>query len=74
MIVLGISESHLYAKFDYECRIRGAEYLAYPPVIAGGNRATVIHYINNNQIVNNGDMVLMDGGKIISRFIIYKVL
>lgn len=58
----GISESHLYAKFDYECRIRGAEYLAYPPVIAGGNRATVIHYINNNQIVNNGDMVLMDGG------------
>ena len=37
--------------------------LAYPPVIAGGNRATVIHYINNNQRVLNGEMVLMDAGK-----------
>ncbi|XP_028140970.1 xaa-Pro aminopeptidase 3 [Diabrotica virgifera virgifera] len=58
----GIGENHLFAKFDYECRARGADYLAYPPVIAGGNRATTIHYINNNQIVDAGEMVLMDGG------------
>lgn len=47
---------------DYECRMNGAEILAYPPVVAGGNRATTIHYINNNQLVANGDMVLMDAG------------
>ncbi|XP_056640716.1 xaa-Pro aminopeptidase 3 [Diorhabda sublineata] len=58
----GIAENHLFAKFDYECRLRGAEYLAYPPVIAGGTRATTIHYINNNQVVDAGEMVLMDGG------------
>jgi len=55
-------ESHLWASVDYHCRIGGAQYLAYPPVIAGGPRANTIHYINNNQLVDDGDMVLMDAG------------
>lgn len=58
----GISEAHLYAKMDFECRVNGAEMLAYPPVVAGGNRANIIHYINNNQLVMAGDLVLMDAG------------
>lgn len=57
-----MSEHQIYAKVDYECRMRGAEYLAYPPVVAGGERATIIHYINNNQRVPDGEMVLMDAG------------
>lgn len=36
--------------------------MAYPPVVAGGANATVIHYVNNNQIVRDGEMVLMDAG------------
>lgn len=58
----GMSEHQLFATVDYECRMNGAEFLAYPPVVAGGNNANVIHYIANNQIVQNGDMVLMDAG------------
>ncbi|KAL1505290.1 hypothetical protein ABEB36_004885 [Hypothenemus hampei] len=58
----GIGENQLFAKMDFECRIRGAEYLAYPPVVAGGNRATIIHYINNNQLVYGNELVLMDAG------------
>ncbi|EEZ97679.2 xaa-Pro aminopeptidase 3 isoform X1 [Tribolium castaneum] len=58
----GINESQIFATVDYECRMQGAEYLAYPPVVAGGNRATTIHYINNNQVVQDGEMVLMDAG------------
>lgn len=58
----GINESQIFAKVDYECRMNGAQYLAYPPVIAGGNRANIIHYINNNQIVQDSEMVLMDAG------------
>lgn len=58
----GISEHQLFATVDYECRMRGAEYLAYPPVVAAGRNANVIHYINNNQIIQNGDLVLMDAG------------
>lgn len=61
-------ESHLHAKFEYECRIRGGDYLAFPPVVAGGPRANTIHYIDNNQIVNNNEMVLMDAGSIASMF------
>lgn len=58
----GITEHQIFATVDYECRINGAEYLAYPPVVAAGNNATVIHYIMNNQVVADGDMVLMDAG------------
>uniref|UniRef100_A0A669DX39 X-prolyl aminopeptidase 3, mitochondrial n=1 Tax=Oreochromis niloticus TaxID=8128 RepID=A0A669DX39_ORENI len=50
------------AQFDFENRIHGANFLAYPPVIAGGNRANTLHYINNNQIIKDGEMVLLDGG------------
>lgn len=57
-----MTEHELYAKFDYECRVNGADYLAYPPVVAGGERATIIHYINNNQKIYNKEMILMDAG------------
>ncbi|XP_028310336.1 xaa-Pro aminopeptidase 3 [Gouania willdenowi] len=57
-----VDEAVLFAKFDFENRIHGANFLAYPPVVAGGNRANTLHYINNNQIVKDGEMVLLDGG------------
>ncbi|XP_051904157.1 xaa-Pro aminopeptidase 3 [Hippocampus zosterae] len=57
-----VDESVLFAKFDYESRIQGANFLAYPPVVAGGNRANTLHYINNNQVIKDGEMVLLDGG------------
>jgi Xaa-Pro aminopeptidase len=57
-----VNEAHLQAKMDFECRYQGAEFLAYPPVVAGGDRANTIHYINNNQIVCNGELVLVDAG------------
>ncbi|CAL9693681.1 unnamed protein product [Knipowitschia caucasica] len=57
-----IDEALLFAKFDFENRLHGANFLAYPPVVAGGNRANTLHYINNNQIIKDGEMVLLDGG------------
>uniref|UniRef100_T1INK1 Aminopeptidase P N-terminal domain-containing protein n=1 Tax=Strigamia maritima TaxID=126957 RepID=T1INK1_STRMM len=56
------NENDLHARMEYECRIRGAKYLAYPPVVAGGNRANIIHYINNNQVIAPNELVLMDAG------------
>lgn len=58
----GISEHQLFATVDYHNRMNGAEYLAYLPVVAGGERANIIHYINNSQIVKDGELVLMDAG------------
>lgn len=57
----GDSEQVMYANVDYRCRIKNAR-LAYPPVVAGGANATTIHYIDNNQVVADGEMVLMDAG------------
>uniref|UniRef100_H0Y1R5 Xaa-Pro aminopeptidase n=1 Tax=Otolemur garnettii TaxID=30611 RepID=H0Y1R5_OTOGA len=52
----------LHLKFEFECRARGADILAYPPVVAGGNRSNTLHYVKNNQLIKDGEMVLLDGG------------
>lgn len=58
----GIGEHQIFAEVDYQCRMNGATMLAYPPVVASGKNSTTIHYINNTQIVQDGDMVLLDAG------------
>uniref|UniRef100_A0A1A9WA68 Aminopeptidase P N-terminal domain-containing protein n=1 Tax=Glossina brevipalpis TaxID=37001 RepID=A0A1A9WA68_9MUSC len=58
----GQSEHHIFAMVDYQCRLRNASYLAYPPVVASGANATTIHYIENSQLTKSGDLVLMDAG------------
>ncbi|KAF4347258.1 intermediate cleaving peptidase 55, mitochondrial [Cannabis sativa] len=55
-------ESILSAKFEYECRIRGAQRMAFNPVVGGGPNASVIHYSRNDQKIKDGDLVLMDVG------------
>ncbi|XP_036157641.1 xaa-Pro aminopeptidase 3 isoform X3 [Myotis myotis] len=52
----------LTSQFEFECRARGADILAYPPVVAGGNRSNTLHYVKNNQLIKDGEMVLLDGG------------
>lgn len=64
--LVGDSEHHIFARVDYYCRMNGASYLAYPPVVASGRNATTIHYINNSQTTGAEDLVLMDAGKIFS--------
>lgn len=58
----GCSEHQLFACVDYQSRMHGAERLAYPPVVASGPRSTIIHYIDDNQLIADGDLVLMDAG------------
>lgn len=58
----GDSEHHINARMDYFCRMDNASFLAYPPVVASGKNANTIHYIENTQVVNDGELVLMDAG------------
>ncbi|XP_017851606.1 xaa-Pro aminopeptidase 3 [Drosophila busckii] len=58
----GQSEHQLYAAIDFKCRMRNASYLAYPPVVAAGKNATVIHYVNNTQLLQPQELLLMDAG------------
>lgn len=60
----GSTEHELYARLDFECRMGGAEYLAYPPVVAAGNNANTLHYIDNKQKIKDGDLILVDAGEI----------
>ncbi|XP_062143545.1 intermediate cleaving peptidase 55, mitochondrial [Alnus glutinosa] len=56
------SEGVLSAKVEYECRMRGAQRMAFNPVVGGGPNASVIHYSRNDQKINDGELVLMDVG------------
>ncbi|CAM8894634.1 unnamed protein product [Rhodiola kirilowii] len=55
-------EAVLAAKVEYECRIRGAQRMAFNPVVGGGPNGSVIHYARNDQTIKDGDFVLMDIG------------
>ncbi|KAH0839539.1 peptidase M24 [Lanmaoa asiatica] len=58
----GISESAIAAHFEYLCCLSGSQRLAYVPVVASGPNALIIHYTSNNQVVQDGEMILMDAG------------
>ncbi|EFH66000.1 hypothetical protein ARALYDRAFT_471021 [Arabidopsis lyrata subsp. lyrata] len=55
-------EGILSAQVEYECRVRGAQRMAFNPVVGGGSNASVIHYSRNDQRIKDGDLVLMDMG------------
>ncbi|GMG99789.1 hypothetical protein Nepgr_001629 [Nepenthes gracilis] len=55
-------EGMLAAKVEYECKMRGAQKMAFNPVVGGGSNGSVIHYSRNDQKVKNDDLVLMDIG------------
>lgn len=55
----GISEMQIEAEFAYEFIRSGARF-AYTPIIASGKNANVLHYIANDQVCRNGDLLLLD--------------
>ncbi|KAJ8085839.1 aminopeptidase [Marasmius tenuissimus] len=58
----GLSESAVAAHFQYLCSLSGAQRLAYVPVVASGPNSLIIHYTSNNQVIQSGELVLIDAG------------
>ena len=58
----GMAEYELEAELSYEFRKNGADGHAYTPIVAGGANACVLHYVENNKILNNNTLVLIDAG------------
>ncbi|MCB1726244.1 MAG: aminopeptidase P family protein, partial [Gammaproteobacteria bacterium] len=58
----GMYEYQLGAIFSHHCQMAGASQLAYPSIVGGGDNACVLHYIENSQPLNDGDLVLVDAG------------
>ena len=58
----GINEAELEGVFDFELMKQGVRQRAFNSIIAGGGRATTLHYEDNNCVVEDGQMVLIDLG------------
>jgi Xaa-Pro aminopeptidase len=58
----GVSEYEIEAEFMHEFLINRSKGFAYEPIIASGRNACVLHYIDNNKICHDGDVILMDVG------------
>ncbi|KAL5627352.1 hypothetical protein BROUX41_003505 [Berkeleyomyces rouxiae] len=56
------SERELHAYLDYTFIMSGLDGPAYIPVVAGGERGSIIHYVQNNQLMDNRDLVVVDAG------------
>ena len=55
-------EYNIEAEYLHEFINNRSKGFAYTPIIASGNNANVLHYIENNQQCKAGDLILMDVG------------
>ena len=58
----GMSEYEVEAELLHEFRRHGAQAPAYTSIVAGGANACVLHYIENNAQLKDGDLLLIDAG------------
>jgi Xaa-Pro aminopeptidase len=58
----GVWEYEIEAEFLHEFIRNRSKGFAYTPIIASGNNANVLHYIQNNHQCKDGDLILMDVG------------
>ena len=56
----GVWEYEIEAELLHEFVRNRSKGFAYSPIIASGNNANVLHYLENNQQCKSGDLILMD--------------
>ena len=56
----GVWEYEVEAEYVHEFIRNRSKGFAYSPIIASGNNANVLHYLENNQQCRDGDLLLMD--------------
>lgn len=61
-IKIGMFEFELESEISYEFHKRRSRYHAFQPIMASGKNACVLHYVSNNDICKNNEIVLMDFG------------
>ena len=58
----GMTEQEMEAFYLYEFAKRGGRFSAYTPIVAGGENACVLHYVENSKPLLDGDLLLVDAG------------
>ncbi|HOU54994.1 MAG TPA: aminopeptidase P N-terminal domain-containing protein [Myxococcota bacterium] len=61
-VMPGMPERELQAVVEFEFRRRGADRVSFETICAGGAHATTLHYIRNDGLLRDGDLVLLDAG------------
>ena len=58
----GVAERQIADALEFEYRRHGAEALAYNTIVGSGLNGTVLHYMDNDQPVGAGDLIVIDSG------------
>ena len=58
----GVYEYEIQAAIENVFRRNGAMGPAYPSIVATGANACILHYVENNQRLEDGDLLLIDAG------------
>ncbi len=64
----GMFEYEIEADLNYEFTRKGAGGHAFPPIVASGKNAVCLHYVDNNDEVKDGELVLMDFGAEVANY------
>jgi Xaa-Pro aminopeptidase len=64
----GVMEYEVEAEYLHEFVRNRSIGFAYEPIIGGGANSCVLHYLENNQELKDGDVLLMDVGAEYSRY------
>ncbi len=56
----GLREDQVQAAMEYVWRAAGSPRTGYPSIVASGPNAVILHYTDNNRLVEEGDLVLVD--------------
>ena len=58
----GAGEYEIEAELLHEFRRHGAQAPAYTPIVASGEHACVLHYVENSGVMRDGELLLIDAG------------
>lgn len=58
----GVSEYQLEATILHSFAMQGARHAAYNTIVGGGDNACILHYVENQDELISGDLVLIDAG------------
>jgi Xaa-Pro aminopeptidase len=57
----GMNEADIHASILHTFTRHNCE-TSYPPIVGGGANGCVLHYISNDDVLNDGDLLLIDAG------------
>ena len=56
----GVYEYQVQAALEYQWRAGGSRHNGYHSIVASGANACVLHYVENDRLIEDGDLILID--------------